>query len=91
MEKSENKNKNEVTIQLFDPIEWGSKGLIEELVIKAPRGKHMAHLPAQPAMKDLAKVAAKASGYEEAFLGELHIKDYQKVIEVTSAFLDAGE
>lgn len=87
MEKSE----NEVIVKLHEPIEWGSMGHIEQLIIKAPRGKHMAHLPNNPSMKDIAKVAAKASGYEESLLGELHIRDFQKVLEVTANFLGNGE
>ena len=83
--------KNEITIKLFDPITWGSQGEITELVIKAPRGKHLQTLPKDYAIKDVARVAAKASGIEEALLGELHMKDYLKVIEVTQSFLDDGQ
>ena len=83
--------KTEVTLKLKFPIEWGKDGEIKELTIKAPRGKHLQYLPKDYAIKDLAKVAAKASGYEEALLGELHMKDYLKVIEVTTSFLEDGE
>lgn len=87
----EKQNSNEVIIKLHEPIQWSkNEDEITELKIKAPRGKHLATLPKDYAIKDLARVAAKASGYEEALLGELHMKDYLKVIEVTTSFLEDG-
>lgn len=79
-----------VKVQLKYPIEWGQEGLVKEVELKRPKGKHIKGLSKDIAMGDLFQIAAKVSGYTPAFFDELDAVDCLKISEVIGGFLEAG-
>jgi len=81
-----------VTIKLGVPIPWGKeKGLVDEVVLERPKGKHLKHLSSDVAFKDLMRIASSISDYPPSFFEEMDGSDCFKVTEAINDFLDTGQ
>jgi len=84
------KPRGTVKIVLLYPMEWGEEGLVKEITLKRPKGKHIKGLGRDVSAKDMLGIACKISGYTPAFFDELDAADCMKVMEVIGDFLDSG-
>lgn len=91
MSNKEKPKPTSVIVKLEYPIEWGKdQGLVEEIELQRPKGKHIKGINKDVGMKQLLDIASKISGYTPAFYDELDAVDCLKVTEVIGDFLDTG-
>lgn len=78
--------KKEVVVKLVEPITFGSE-TIKEVVLKAPKGKHLKLLPPNPALKDILNMASKVSGVSSAVIDEMCSTDVIAIAEAMGELL----
>ncbi len=79
-----------VKVKLEYPIDWGEEGLVKEIELKRPKGKHIKNFNKDIGMTQLFQVASKVSGYPPSFFDEMDAVDCLQVTEVIGDFLDTG-
>jgi len=81
-----------VKIPLEFPFSWGEGGLVEEIELKRPKGKHIKKLGKDVLMESLLIVAAKVcvGDFTPAFFDEMDAADCITVTEVIGDFLEGG-
>lgn len=77
-------------IKLDYPIEYGEEGLVSEIELKRPKGKHLKGLTKDVGYNDIIKIASKVSGYPPSFFDEMDAADCTEVSEAIGDFLDNG-
>lgn len=88
--KSKAEAPQSVTIKLIEPVKYGSE-MVEELVVKPPRARHLREFPAKnQKVGDLMNVAALMCGRSDALIDELGMADWRQLEEVVSDFLDSS-
>ena len=90
---SKEKKPLSVKIELDYPVEWGEGGLVKEIELKRPKGKHIKKLGKDVLMENLLTIAAKicVGDYTPAFFDEMDAADCIKVTEVIGDFLESGQ
>jgi hypothetical protein len=78
-----------VTIKLLTPIEVGGE-LIEEIVMRRPKGKDMKTLGANAGTGDLMKLAGRLSGQLPVVFDEMDGYDVAEVLTQVGNFLTSG-
>lgn len=86
IEKQTAPRKREIAVKLVEPITFGSE-TISEVVLKAPRGKHLKLLPPNPALKDILTMASKVSGVSGAVIDEMCAADVIAIAEAMGELL----
>lgn len=78
-----------VTVKLREPITFGTQ-VIDELVIRKPKGKDFRQLPMEPGMGDILDLAGRLSGQPKPIIDELGAEDLLEVMNVVGGFLPGG-
>lgn len=79
-----------VTVELKEPIEFGSE-TITEIVVNKPKGKHFRKLPVEPKLMDeLWPFACAICNQPAKVLDELGADDFIAVMEVVGNFMPDG-
>ena len=78
-------------IKLNYPIEWGSEGLVDQITLKRPKGRHMRNINKDVGMDELLNMASRCSGKPSRFFDEMDGSDCIEVSVAIQDFLDNGQ
>lgn len=82
-------NSENPVLQLKFPVQFGDE-TFNELTFKRLKARHLAGLPAKPAMKDMFKLLSESTGLLPAQINELDAADTMAALEFISDFLGLG-
>lgn len=80
------RKKGSFTYKLNYPIEWGDQ-TIEEITLKRPKAKHIAHLSEKSGLGDILRVISKVSGHSQAVINELDGQDATALADLMGELL----
>ena len=86
--KSKQRTESE-TVRLEFPVQHGGE-VIEELVIKRPKAKHLRGM-AQGTVSEVLDLMGKLSGQPPSVIDELSLEDFEKAQEVVEGFMPPGQ